>query len=86
MDWKVVKFGDTEIEKQKFYQHKSRILMKNINIDKIVVSNKVSFNKKSFKYFICYKDAKKVRPLCIFFQKSVDIEETLMKLNTCLFG
>ena len=43
--------------------------MKNINIDKIVVSNKVSFNKKSFKCFICYKDAKKVRPLCIFLPK-----------------
>ena len=43
--------------------------MKNIDINKIVVSNKVSFCKKGFKYFIGYKDAKKVRLLCIFLPK-----------------
>ena len=31
----------------------------NIDINKIAVSNKVSFGKKDFKYFIGYKDAKK---------------------------
>ena len=41
---------------------------KNIDINKIVVSNKVSFGKKGFKYFIGYKDAK-IRPLCIFLPK-----------------
>ena len=30
---------------------------------KIVISNKVFFGKKGFKYFFGYKDAKKVRPL-----------------------
>ena len=29
----------------------------------------VSFGKKGFKYFICYKDNKKIRPLCIFLPK-----------------
>ena len=44
--------------------------MKNINIDKIVVSNKVKkVNKKSFKCFIRYKDVAKVTPLCIFLPK-----------------
>ena len=33
--------------------------MENIYINKIVVSNKVSFGKKEFKYFIGYKYAKK---------------------------
>ena len=61
-----IKFGDTEIEKQKFHQHKRPISMNNIDINKIVVSNKVSFNKKGFENFIGYKDAKKIRPLCIF--------------------
>ena len=32
----------------------------------IVVSNKLPFGKEDFKYFIGYKDAKKIRPLCIF--------------------
>ena len=41
------------------------LFQKKIDIDKIVVSNKVSSGKKAFKYFICYKDAK-IRPLCIF--------------------
>ena len=36
--------------------------MDNIDINKIVVSNKISFGKKDFKYFIGYKDAKKVKP------------------------
>ena len=45
--------------KQKFYQHKGAISIKNADIDKIIVSNKVPFGKKGFKYFIGYKDAKK---------------------------
>ena len=35
--------------------------MKNIDINKIVVSNKVSFVKTSFKYFSEYKDTEKIR-------------------------
>ena len=64
----VIKFGDIEIEKQKSHQHKKTISIKNMDIDKIVVSNKVSFSKKGFKYFIGYKDTK-IRPLCIFLPK-----------------
>ena len=56
MDKKVIKFGDNEIEKHKFYQHKSPILRNHIDINKIVVSNDVSFGKKGFKYSIGYKD------------------------------
>ena len=71
MDKKVTKFDDTEIEKYKFHQHKKPISIENIDINKIVVSNKVSFGKKEFKYFIGYKDAKRIRPLCIFFPKMI---------------
>ena len=59
---KLIKFGDTEIEKHKFHQHKSPILINNIDI-------KVSFGKKGFKYFIGYKDEKKKRLLCILLPK-----------------
>ena len=61
MEKTIMTFGDVEIEKQKFQQHKRPISMKNIDIDKIVVCNKVSFGKKGlnisfgkkgFKYFI----------------------------------
>ena len=60
-----IKFGDIEIKKQKFYRYKRPISIKDIDINKIVASNKVSFGKKGFKYFIGYKDAK-IRPLYLF--------------------
>ena len=56
-------------KKQKFHQHKRPISIKNIDTNKIVISNKVSFCKKGFKYFIDYKDAKKTRPLGMFLPK-----------------
>ena len=54
-------------EEYKFNQHKSHILINDIDINKIVVSNKPPFGKEGFKYFIGYTDAKEIRPLCIFF-------------------
>ena len=49
---KVIKFGNTEIQKQKFHQHKELISIKNIDIKKIVVSNKVSFGKKGIFHWL----------------------------------
>ena len=43
MEKKVIKFCDIEIEKQKFNQHKSTISINNININKILASNKKAF-------------------------------------------
>ena len=52
---KVIKCGDIEIQKQTFYhQDKEPISIKNKDINKIVLSNKASFGKKGFKYFIGY--------------------------------
>ena len=44
---KIIKFGDIEIQKQKFHQNKGHISIINIDLDKIVVSEKVPFFKKS---------------------------------------
>ena len=44
-------------------------LFYNVDIDEIMLSNKFSFVKNDFKYFIGYKDDKKVKPLCIMFPK-----------------
>ena len=66
---KIIKFGNIEIQKQKFHQHKGPISIKNIHINKTAVSNKVSFGKSGFKYFIGYKDGKKIKHLCIFLPK-----------------
>ena len=69
MEKTIIKFGDIEIKKQNFHQHKKPISIKHIDINKIVVSNKVSFSKKAFKYFIDYKDSKKLDLYVYFFQK-----------------
>ena len=66
---KVIKLGDIEIQKQKFHQHKEPISIKNIYINKIVVSNNIYFGKKVFKYVIRYKDAKLSDLYVYFFQK-----------------
>ena len=58
MDKKIIKFHDTEIQKYKFHQYKIPILINNIDINKIVVSNKFPFDKQDFKYFIGYKNNK----------------------------
>ena len=75
---KIIKFWDTEI--QKLHQDKGPISIKNTDIKKIVVCNKVSFGKKCFKYFIGYKDAKKIESLCIILPKKStyrkDFDET----------
>ena len=55
MEKAIIKFGDIVIKKQKFYQHKRSFSIKYIHFNKLVVSNKVSFGKKGFKYLIGYK-------------------------------
>ena len=82
----IIKLGSIEIEKQNFYQHKGTISIKNIDSNKIVVSNKVSFVKKGVKYFVGYKNTKKIRPLYIYLSQIwVHVKDTLMKVNICLF-
>ena len=46
MEKTIIKFDDVKIPKQKFYQHKRPISIKNVDIDKIVVSNKAKKKKK----------------------------------------
>ena len=59
MEKSITKFDDIQIPKQNFHHHKRPVSIKKVDNDKIVVSNKVPFGKKGFKYFIGYKDAKK---------------------------
>ena len=85
MNKEIIKLDDTKIKNYKFHWHKSPILIDNIDINKIVVSNKVSFGKKDFKYFFGYKDAKKVDLHAYFFQKWVHVGE-ILRTKLCLFG
>ena len=49
-------------------------------MNKIEVSNKFPFGKQDCKYFIEYKDNKKIEPSCIFFPEMnayiIDLDET----------
>ena len=51
---KIVALGDIEIEKNKFYHHKSPILLKDVDIERVSVSNKISSGEWNYKYFIGY--------------------------------
>ena len=59
MEKTIIKFDGIKIPKQKFHQHKRPISIKNVDIDKIVVSNKVPSGTKGFNYIIGYKDSTK---------------------------
>ena len=64
-------FGDIKIEKYKFYYHKTPILLKDVDIEKVLVSNKTSFGEKNYQYFIGYlHDNHKVKPLHIMLSKT----------------
>ena len=65
MDKKTIKFDDTEIKEYKFHQNKIPISTNDVEINKIVVSNMLTFGKQDFKHFIGYKHSEKIKPLFI---------------------
>ena len=70
MGKQVLTFGDTEIEKDKCYRHKSPIFLEDVDIEKKLVSNKISSDEKNYKYFICYfYNDYKVKPIHIMLSK-----------------
>ena len=62
MDKENIRFDDTEIEEYRFHQYKRPISINNIDINKMIASNKFLFDKQDFKYFIGYKNNKEIRP------------------------
>ena len=67
----ILTFDNIEIEKNKFYLHNTPILLGDEDIEKVLVSNKVSFGEKNYKCFIGYLyDNHKVRPLHIMLPKT----------------
>ena len=66
MEKAILKFDDTKVPKQKFRQYKRPISIKNADIDKIVVSNKVPFGKKKdLKVSLATKMLKNLTFMCI---------------------
>ena len=85
MDNKIKMMDDTEIEVCKFHQNKSPISINDIGINKRVVCNKRPLGKLDFKYFICYKDSEKIRPLCIFHPQMIYVKEILTQVDVFIF-
>ena len=54
MGKKILTFDDIEIERNKFYHHKGPTFLEDADIEKQLISNKISFGEKSYKYFIGY--------------------------------
>ena len=70
MGKEILTFGNTEIGKIKFYRHKTPVPLKDINTEKVLVPNKISFAEKNYKYFIGYLyNYIKVEPLHIMLPK-----------------
>ena len=59
------------MEKNKFYCHKTPILLQDVDIEKVLVSNNISFGEKNYKYYIGYLyNNHKVKPLHIMLPKT----------------
>ena len=71
--------------KLKLKNTKKPIRIYDVDINKILVSRKVSFWKRCLKYFIGYKDSEEVRPLYAILQKMRAYRRDFAGKNTCLF-
>ena len=80
-------FGDIEIEKNKFYRNKTSIFLKDVDIERVLVSNKTSFGEKNYKFFIGYLyNDHKVKALHIILPKtSAYVKVMTDKVNGCIF-
>ena len=70
----MIKFGDKEVDKKKFYSSKEAILLDFIDLNKIVVSNKWKINDTTYKYLCGYLNNDVIQPLCVI----------LPQMNVCI--
>ena len=69
MEKTITKFGGIDIQKQNFHQHKIPISIKNVDINKLVTSNKVSLGKKDINTSLATKILRKLDLYVYFSQK-----------------
>ena len=60
-----IKFGDKEVDKNKFYSSKQATLLDSVDLSKIVVSSRWKLNDTTYKYFCGYLNNDVIKPLCI---------------------
>ena len=71
MSKEISAFGNVEIEEKNFSHHITPIFLLKVDIEKVLVFNKIFLAKKNYKYFISYLcDVNKFKPLNIMLQKT----------------
>ena len=66
MSNKILMFGDIAIKKNKFYLYKSPFTLRGVDIEKVLVSPKISFGEKNYIYIIGHlHNDNRVKPLHI---------------------
>ena len=65
MSLQKIKFGDKEVDKNKFYSSKEAILLDSVDLSKIVVSSRWKLNDITYKYFCGYLNNNVIKPLCV---------------------
>ena len=59
-----MKFNKIRLKKKEFHQSKEPVDLLSVNVDQILVSDKLKRNNEGFKYFIGYLEGEIVKPLC----------------------
>ena len=65
MNEKTLKVDNIKVNKKELHESKLPINLDLVNVDQIVVSDKLKHNDDGFKYFIGYKEGNIVKLLCI---------------------
>ena len=81
---KIIKFDNTEIEEYKFHQNKRSILINDIDINRIVVSNKIPLLNKILNISLVTKILK-INLYAYSAHKWLYIKEILMKIDVFIF-
>ena len=73
--------------KNKFHRYKNPIFLKDVDIDNILISDKIFFNDKYYKYFIVYINGDyKIKSFSIIFSKtSAYVKSYNSETNECNF-
>ena len=71
MGKEILTFGNTEIEKNKLYHYETPTSLREVDIEKLLVSKKIFFGEKNYKYFTGYLyNGNKVKPANIMLPKT----------------
>ena len=71
MGGKVIDFKDKKINKKDFYNNKKQFKIKDIDINKILISEAESYGKNNAKKYIIGYSNDVIRPICIFFPQMI---------------